>query len=85
MIDQDVGPDHAFHRVEHLGMAHQFIHPGEQQVRLGPHEIGESAEGVTLLAFETLEATAEMAHLVWRQAIHREEEAVTLILRDLRG
>ena len=66
-------------------MAHQFVHPGEQQVRLGAHQIGQSAEGVALLALESLEAAAEMADLVRRQAIHREEEAVTLVLRDLRG
>ena len=85
MIDQDVRPDDAFHRVEHLGMTHQFVHPGEQQVRLGPHQVGQSAECVALLALERLETAAVMAHLVRRQAIHREEKAVTLVLRDLRG
>ena len=66
-------------------MAHQFVHPFEQQVRLRPHEIGEPAEGVALLALEVLEARAVVADLVRRQAIHREEKAITLVLRDLRG
>jgi hypothetical protein len=83
VIDQDIRADHAFHRVEHLRVSHQLVHPGEQQVRLRPHEIGKPAERVALLALEGFEAGAVVADLLRRQTIYREQEAVTLVLRDL--
>src|ERR1700722_20372883 len=85
MINQDIWPDQAFHRVEHLRMAHQFVHPGEQQMRLRAHQIRKFAEGVALFALEMLKARAVMPYLVLRQAVDREEVAVAAILRDLGG
>ena len=53
-------------------------------MRLRAHQIGELAEGVALLTLESLETRAVMTDLVRRQAIHREEETITMVLRDLR-
>ena len=36
MIDQEIGADQVFHRVEHLGVVHDLIHPPEVEVHFAP-------------------------------------------------
>src|ERR1700741_2275734 len=85
VIEQHVRPDDALHRIQHLWMAHQFVHPGEQQMRLGAHEVRELPECVTLLTLEVLEARAIVAHLLRRQTVDRKDITFPTVLVDLLG
>ena len=63
MIDQNVGADQPLHHVEDGGMARELVHPGKQQMGLGPELARQLAEGRALFGLERLQAAAIMRDL----------------------
>ena len=55
--DQNVGADHLLDRVENAGMAHQFVQPGQKQMRLVAKSPGQSVVG----GLKSLQAIAQIS------------------------
>src|SRR5262249_60203589 len=73
--------DHLLDGVEHRRVMHDLVDPGEQEVRL---EIMALAEFLALRGFEILHGAAVAPRLVGGERVDRVEEALAVIMRDLR-
>ena len=81
MKQPDVGADHVLDRVEHGRMVHDLVDPGEQQVRL---EVMALAKLLALRRLEVLHGAPVAPRLVDAERVERIDEALAMILRDLR-
>ena len=79
---QQIGPKHILGRIDDLGVMHELIHPGEEQVRLVPPV---SLKGRPRPGFMLLEATPVVRHLGRRKRRHWEVIAVASIGIDCRA
>ena len=77
---EDVGADDVLDGVEHLGMTDESLEPGHQQVRL---HVGAARNRAAFTGLQRAELALAVGGIGLRHDADREEEAVTVILRDL--
>jgi len=81
MKQPDVRADHVLDRVEHGGIVHDLVDPGEQEMRL---EVMAFAEFLPLRRLEALHRAPVAPRLIGAERIDRINKALAVIMRDLR-
>ena len=81
MKQPDVRADHVLDRVEHGGIVHDLVDPGEQEMRL---EVMPFAEFLPLRRLEVLHRVPVAPRLIGAERVERIDKALAVIMRDLR-